>query len=43
MLETQRKWYIPAFDTLGWHIAVWNLIGGIGFTVCAIQFSIDLC
>jgi hypothetical protein len=27
MLETQRKWYIPAPKVLGWHIAVWNLIG----------------
>jgi hypothetical protein len=33
-LETQRKWYIPAFYVLGWHIGVWNLIGGIGFTLC---------
>jgi hypothetical protein len=27
MLETQKKWYIPAPKVLGWHIAVWNLIG----------------
>jgi hypothetical protein len=33
MLETQKNWYTPAFGTLGWHIAFWNLIGGIGFTL----------
>jgi hypothetical protein len=26
-LETQKKWYIPAFKVLGWHIGIWNLIG----------------
>jgi len=34
MLETQKKWYLPALDVLGWHIGMWNLIGGIGFTLC---------
>ena len=52
MLETQKKWYKPAFGMLGyvspyrylfqtptltpfrWHIGAWNLIGGIGFTLC---------
>lgn len=34
MLETQQKWYLPAPKVLGWHIGVWNLIGGIGFTLC---------
>ncbi|KAJ5723036.1 hypothetical protein N7488_001071 [Penicillium malachiteum] len=33
-LETQKKWYLPAFNVLGWHIGVWNFIGGIGFTLC---------
>ncbi|KAJ5585280.1 uncharacterized protein N7459_005080 [Penicillium hispanicum] len=33
-LETQKKWYLPAFGVLGWHIGVWNFIGGIGFTLC---------
>ena len=33
MLETQEKWYKPAFGVLGWHIGAWNLVGGIGFTV----------
>jgi hypothetical protein len=34
MLETQTKWYLPALNVLGWHIGFWNLIGGIGFTMC---------
>ncbi|KAF2795923.1 integral membrane protein [Melanomma pulvis-pyrius CBS 109.77] len=34
MLETQSKWYKPSFKTLGWWIGAWNLIGGIGFTLC---------
>ncbi|GAB7345607.1 hypothetical protein MBLNU457_3906t1 [Dothideomycetes sp. NU457] len=33
MLETQKKWYLPALDVLGWHIGAWNFIGGIGFTI----------
>ncbi|KAL1891307.1 hypothetical protein Sste5346_007767 [Sporothrix stenoceras] len=34
MLETQRKWYLPAPHLLGWHIGLWNMIGAIGFTLC---------
>ncbi|KAF1947688.1 hypothetical protein EJ02DRAFT_449162 [Clathrospora elynae] len=34
MLETQSKWWKPAFRTLGWWIGFWNLLGGIGFTIC---------
>lgn len=34
MLETQTRWYKPAFKTLGWWIGAWNLVGGVGFTVC---------
>lgn len=34
MLETQKKWYLPAFHLLGWHIAFWNLVGAFGFTLC---------
>ncbi|KAL2073668.1 hypothetical protein VTL71DRAFT_10994 [Oculimacula yallundae] len=34
MVETQQKWYLPAPKVLGWHIGLWNLIGGIGFTLC---------
>ena len=33
-LETQEKWYKPAFHVLGWYIGAWNFIGGIGFTLC---------
>lgn len=42
MLETQKKWYLPAMNTLGWHIGFWNLIGAIGFTLCgALGFGIN--
>ncbi|KIX03089.1 uncharacterized protein Z518_06639 [Rhinocladiella mackenziei CBS 650.93] len=34
MLETQKRWYIPAFRILGWHIGFWNLVGAVGFTLC---------
>ncbi|KAF6225778.1 hypothetical protein HO133_009780 [Letharia lupina] len=34
MLETQPKWYKPAWEVLGWHIGLWNLIGALGFTLC---------
>lgn len=34
MLETQPKWYLPAPKVLGWWIGGWNLIGGVGFTLC---------
>jgi len=34
MIETQSKWWKPAPRTLGWWVAAWNLIGGIGFTLC---------
>lgn len=33
-LETQERWYKPAFHILGWHIGAWNFIGGIGFMLC---------
>ncbi|EMC92962.1 hypothetical protein BAUCODRAFT_77390 [Baudoinia panamericana UAMH 10762] len=36
MLETQKHWWQPAFGVLGWHIGFWNLVGGIGFTLCPI-------
>lgn len=34
MIETQEKWYKPAFGVLGWHIGFWNLVGALGFTLC---------
>jgi hypothetical protein len=36
MLETQENFYTPAFRTLGWHIGLWNLVGGWGFTLCPV-------
>ena len=42
MLETQEKWYLPAMNTLGWHIGFWNWIGALGFTLCgALGFGIN--
>ncbi|KAF9700806.1 hypothetical protein EKO04_001235 [Ascochyta lentis] len=40
MLETQSKWWKPAPRTMGWWIGAWNLIGGIGFTICP-AFGLD--
>ncbi|KAJ7033081.1 hypothetical protein C8F04DRAFT_1105091 [Mycena alexandri] len=34
MIETQNKWYIPAPNSLGWHVGFWNLVGGVGFALC---------
>ncbi|OJD39922.1 uncharacterized protein BKCO1_2000167 [Diplodia corticola] len=34
MVETQVTWWKPAPSVLGWHIGLWNLIGGVGFTLC---------
>ncbi|KAJ7054497.1 hypothetical protein C8F01DRAFT_1163582 [Mycena amicta] len=34
MIETQRRWYVPAPLSLGWHVGFWNLVGGVGFTLC---------
>jgi hypothetical protein len=35
MFETQPNWYhIRPFDSLGWHVGFWNLIGALGFTLC---------
>ncbi|QPG97340.1 hypothetical protein C2857_006167 [Epichloe festucae Fl1] len=35
ILETQPNWYTPQPYKLGWHIGVWNLIGGVGWTLAA--------
>ncbi|PYH47520.1 uncharacterized protein BP01DRAFT_268286, partial [Aspergillus saccharolyticus JOP 1030-1] len=35
-LETQERWFRPAWGTLGWHVGVWNLVGGVGFTLCGV-------
>ncbi|KAG9099211.1 hypothetical protein FRC07_010550, partial [Ceratobasidium sp. 392] len=34
MLETQRAWWRPKLDSLGWYVGLFNLIGAIGFTLC---------
>lgn len=35
MWETQPAWYhIRPFDSLGWHVGFWNLMGALGFTLC---------
>ncbi|KAH6860444.1 hypothetical protein B0T12DRAFT_454540 [Alternaria alternata] len=34
MIETQSKWWKPAPRTLGWWVGAWNLVGGVGFTLC---------
>ncbi|KAJ6532769.1 hypothetical protein DFH09DRAFT_134102 [Mycena vulgaris] len=42
MIETQRKWYLPAPTSLGWHVGFWNLIGGTGFMLCgALGYALD--
>lgn len=30
MIETQKHWWLPAPKVLGWHVGIWNFIGGIG-------------
>ena len=35
MLETQEKWWKPAWHVLGWHIGLWNMIGSVGWTLSA--------
>lgn len=40
MIESQTKWWVPAPRVLGWHIGLWNMIGGVGFALCpAFGFS----
>ncbi|TDL19984.1 hypothetical protein BD410DRAFT_726472 [Rickenella mellea] len=42
MLETQTAWYKPNFQSLGYHIGFWNLVGGTGFMLCgALGYSMD--
>lgn len=35
MLETQKRWWQPAWGVIGWHIGLWNMIGSIGWTLSA--------
>ncbi|GAA5978628.1 hypothetical protein JCM11641_002794 [Rhodosporidiobolus odoratus] len=30
-IEVQERWYLPKLMSLGWHIGIWNVIGGFGF------------
>ncbi|KAH8088200.1 hypothetical protein HD553DRAFT_269127 [Filobasidium floriforme] len=42
MIETQKKWWLPNLTDLGWHISFWNLVGGVGFTLCgAMGYNTD--
>jgi len=36
MLEEQPAWYIPGFDRIGWHSSFWNVVGSVGFLLCAV-------
>lgn len=36
VLETQRKWYMPAPRVLGWWIGVFDLLGSVGWMLSAI-------
>lgn len=35
ILETQPNWYTPQPYKIGWHVGVFNLIGGTGWTLAA--------
>ncbi|KAF2398418.1 hypothetical protein EJ06DRAFT_513426 [Trichodelitschia bisporula] len=35
-LETQTRWWKPQLTVLGWYVGVFNMIGGVGFTLCPI-------
>lgn len=35
MLETQPNWYTPQPFKIGWHIGLFNMLGGIGWTLAA--------
>ncbi|BGP19794.1 hypothetical protein JCM10213_003103 [Rhodosporidiobolus nylandii] len=30
-IEVQKRWYIPKLTSIGWHVGIWNVIGGFGF------------
>ncbi|KZT62111.1 hypothetical protein CALCODRAFT_420844, partial [Calocera cornea HHB12733] len=34
MIETQSHWYLPNPLSIGWQVAVWNLVGAVGFLLC---------
>lgn len=35
ILETQPNWYTPQPFKIGWHIGVFNMLGGLGWTLAA--------
>ncbi|EJP66295.1 hypothetical protein CRV24_009265 [Beauveria bassiana] len=35
ILETQPNWYTPQPFKIGWHIGLFNLLGGVGWTLAA--------
>ena len=35
ILETQPNWYTPQPYKIGWHVGVWNFVGGVGWTLAA--------
>jgi len=35
ILETQKNWYTPAPQILGWWIGVFNMLGSVGWTLSA--------
>ncbi|EGX93747.1 integral membrane protein [Cordyceps militaris CM01] len=35
VLETQPNWYTPQPCKMGWHVGVFNLLGGVGWTLAA--------
>ncbi|KAL9083941.1 MAG: hypothetical protein Q9159_005496 [Coniocarpon cinnabarinum] len=41
MLEPQEKWYRPAFDSIGWWVGAWALVGSIGFILSGIFGAIE--
>jgi len=36
MLCTQHRWWKPNVTNIGWQVGFWNLVGGAGFTLCAV-------
>ncbi|KAI0764700.1 hypothetical protein C8Q74DRAFT_1205533 [Fomes fomentarius] len=34
MVEVQKRWWLPNLRSMGWHVALWNLFGAVGFTLC---------
>lgn len=30
-LNSQKFWFLPKLNSLGWHVGFWNLIGSVGF------------